>query len=885
MEPNFENPNELRPTDDIIIEEVKDPENKHGRNHGGNGRQAGSELTMKVAEIKKLRERLQKDNDRLEKDKEAVRHEINEINTHLKKAIDEGDAKEIANWNTRLKNAENLIVFISPLSNEAILAELKNYRQTREQQIEANNRVNNYREDERELALYQRAKGDYTRAETEAHAIDEKIAGLMRERDQETLRAVSSPVRDEGVIYTHEQAIADEIAWKKRHQEMAEERSYKEAVTAELTAKREAEEKEHAQKISVADMNPAPIEGKIEVNEENRMKETLSVKEKLTERLEVIRENTDPDSILEKERIEMMLVSLNKDFKDSIKIEDSMVTTTETSIPSPVEIPTKQATADDWQEEAVKTFEEKGGTVPALEFLPDPEKDANLLPVPLEEKVSQSEIVLPPEEGKTEALAKIEALMGTLMPLESAPVLTDVEIINIAEANTQTRERALRKIQNAEQLLKEVETRAEKAGALDRVRAVGEWCGKVPTHYKLMLSMGLVASGAALSATSATVAIGVLGVGIRAVGGAMMFVAFEQMLKNDAEKKGVERTKSRELTDTALAATLAVVVTVLVPKIVQDSGIFSGFFDKISGFFGGHTTPLEVPVEKPVATVTSVPVEIYTEVAKEGDSIWKMAERQLVDHYGEKFTGLTPEKQTYFIDAIKDAVAENPANFGMTNADTLAVGQEIDFKEIFDNTELMERAFSGAQEFVPEVQPEILAETEIPKEPTLTELLRGETGETSSSKDIPIHDLITEGYPEQTIPVQDFITEGYPEQTPNTAPAPETITNPQSIIFANEQLQTIIKDVFGKKGWFLGFGSTDGMETFSQFANKSVETVLNTETRNFPQGDTQKVQQLIFSAQEQSKVLPKGGETIETYLKRAASITIDKFLKTGTIVK
>ena len=77
------------------------------------------------------------------------------------------------------------------------------------------------------------------------------------------------------------------------------------------------------------------------------------------------------------------------------------------------------------------------------------------------------------------------------------------------------------------------------------------------------------------------------------------------------------------------------------------------------------------------------------EIAKSGDSIWKMAEHQLENRgYFKGLTG-TPEeilaKKTYLIDAIKDKIAENPKDFGLVDADKIQVGQKIDFSSIFEN--------------------------------------------------------------------------------------------------------------------------------------------------------------------------------------------------------
>ena len=80
----------------------------------------------------------------------------------------------------------------------------------------------------------------------------------------------------------------------------------------------------------------------------------------------------------------------------------------------------------------------------------------------------------------------------------------------------------------------------------------------------------------------------------------------------------------------------------------------------------------------------------FAETAGPGDSVWKMAERQLEQHFGEKFTSLEGSEKTHIIDAIKDRVAANPAAFGLQNIDQISVGQEIDFSDIMKDSAEMD---------------------------------------------------------------------------------------------------------------------------------------------------------------------------------------------------
>ncbi len=84
----------------------------------------------------------------------------------------------------------------------------------------------------------------------------------------------------------------------------------------------------------------------------------------------------------------------------------------------------------------------------------------------------------------------------------------------------------------------------------------------------------------------------------------------------------------------------------------------------------------------------------FIETAKSGDSVWKMSQEQLVKHYGEEFNQLDPASQAHIIDSIKDRIAENSAKFGLENPDNLKVGQQIDFSEILDNKNEMDKIFN-----------------------------------------------------------------------------------------------------------------------------------------------------------------------------------------------
>jgi hypothetical protein len=108
------------------------------------------------------------------------------------------------------------------------------------------------------------------------------------------------------------------------------------------------------------------------------------------------------------------------------------------------------------------------------------------------------------------------------------------------------------------------------------------------------------------------------------------------------------------------------------------------------GVIGPEEIRPGVRVETPLDTKPGI--DSVIEVQK-GDSVWKLVEKQLEAR--DYFKGLTgsPEeilaKKTYFIDAIKDKIVENPQKFGISSgdADLIKPGEKIDFSSIFDTKE------------------------------------------------------------------------------------------------------------------------------------------------------------------------------------------------------
>ncbi len=92
--------------------------------------------------------------------------------------------------------------------------------------------------------------------------------------------------------------------------------------------------------------------------------------------------------------------------------------------------------------------------------------------------------------------------------------------------------------------------------------------------------------------------------------------------------------------------------------------------------------------------------ENLAEVAKHGDSIWKMSERILASKLGSQWEKLTDFQKTYLVDAIKDKIVANPEKFGLhgvTNPDTIQPGVKIDFSSLLKDEKFINHIFSNLE--------------------------------------------------------------------------------------------------------------------------------------------------------------------------------------------
>lgn len=471
-----------------------------------------------------------------------------------------------------------------------------------------------------------------------------------------------------------------------------------------------------------------------------------------------------------------------------------------------------QTTGDNWQEEAFSRFElarfenEGGRTMSTLEAETTP--------------VSQEETSV--ETKQTVATPEVAPLEGQKYQFKNL-------------------EEALNGIQRAKTLVAERELNlGEKT--MGYIRGVGETWNKFPLRYKLLLSTGMLATGVGAAITGSAItagAITALGAGIRAAGASAIFYAIETGLKSRAEKKGVERTNAQALRDSAAAAAISIFVMGVMPSV---AGAVSDYAVEMFGSAEASEQAVKTGLEGAGATAPIV----CAEIAQEGDTVWSMAERGISASLGEKFTSLSPEQQTYFIDAVKDQVVAHPDQFGLADANELQVGQGIDFGILLNNQEFMSETLAEAKGLSAE-------DIEGIRNYAGEELVDGGTAET-------------------------------------TAGTPEALsTDPEVLAIAGELYHNHVNDVFGSKGFF-GFGATDGLKSPNWadaslgFANKTVEEIMNTKPVVLPgdgaligiedRASTEKMQAYFNRVIIETGIQPEQGETAEKFLKRVSVLSV-----------
>jgi len=267
---------------------------------------------------------------------------------------------------------------------------------------------------------------------------------------------------------------------------------------------------------------------------------------------------------------------------------------------------------------------------------------------------------------------------------------------------------------------------------------------KMPLRYKLLISAGLlsggIAAGAIGGATGAALATGVI-TGRwfqRVFGGAATAVGLEALIKRSQEKKEEKQVvkefeksildvleknnaqlddKIFELEKGKKAKAIRRYVLAGTAGVLVGSGLVGKAIRNVFNIIDTHPfkgAPIEshsksplIGVQPEATKVSPPPIENIVEVQK-GDSIWKIAAKQLEQRFGDKFNSLNEAQKTYVIDAIKDKVAAHPEKFGLTDVDQLKVGQKIDFSAIFEKNEELQKIFEKAGNLTPQQTENIL---------------------------------------------------------------------------------------------------------------------------------------------------------------------------------
>ena len=117
----------------------------------------------------------------------------------------------------------------------------------------------------------------------------------------------------------------------------------------------------------------------------------------------------------------------------------------------------------------------------------------------------------------------------------------------------------------------------------------------------------------------------------------------------------------------------------------------------------------ETPTIAPRAAVPEAAApSSFIETARPGDSVWRMAGRQIEKQYGNEFKNLNDAQKIYIIDAVKDRVMANPGKFGVGSAGELKISQKVDFSEIFEKKDALKSSFESAKKLTEEQMENIL---------------------------------------------------------------------------------------------------------------------------------------------------------------------------------
>ncbi|MBI5400644.1 MAG: hypothetical protein HZB12_00805 [Candidatus Yonathbacteria bacterium] len=469
------------------------------------------------------------------------------------------------------------------------------------------------------------------------------------------------------------------------------------------------------------------------------------------------------------------------------------------------------------------------------------------------------------------------------------------------EALSTLKERMLNNIARADE---KVKMRFEKIGMTEKFFRIAERFNAFKKEHKVAYTSFMVLAGAGSLATGTALAggsVGAISGALRFVTGVGVFYSKEKEYKKEAEKHGRERTEAERSGDRLKAVAWGVVMGGLLSYVLGESARQIG--EQVASFVWGGPEAMRHAVKVAATSIheagkeavrsvnleeqislgqanlaalehldeaPATPTEVagdYIATAEAGDSVWKLAQEQLETHYGERFAGLSEAQQTYLIDAIKDKITADPEHFGIGSGDAnvLAVGDEVDFKEIFDDTQFMDDQFAEVQGLTPEETTNI--ENYSGNEGSSTPQ---ETADTSAAPETPARTVSP--------------AEAASYYRAPSAEAVKTLQETsvaQMLAHVDQQFHDDINVMFGKEG-FLGFGAVDGMKSqdWLDFENRTPDEIrdatptggANSIGINNPEAHG-KMEKYLKNVFEKSGIQPEDKETIGAYIKRAMETT------------
>ncbi len=318
------------------------------------------------------------------------------------------------------------------------------------------------------------------------------------------------------------------------------------------------------------------------------------------------------------------------------------------------------------------------------------------------------------KEGDVEVKNDPIAQETTTIALKESISLAEEEVRVLREHLTKTQEQLNERLAQME---KKVEARAEKAGLTETIFNIGRAYQKWPLKHKLLISgvLFLTASSlAVVGGTAGTTAILTAGLtGLlpqRIVGGFATAAMAEGLLTKFSQGNGRIREEGEKNRHTAEA----IILGMLVGGGVLGHAVQNVFHEFVpvhetsipkspTNVAENHITSSSPTPENHTGYMMQDTNGSYVENIKMGGSVWKVAEHQLQEHFGKDFTNLPEGQRTYLIDAIKNKIVADPTRFGVTSGDAnvLAVGDHLNFKEIFSDQTFMKETLINAHQLTP----------------------------------------------------------------------------------------------------------------------------------------------------------------------------------------